>query len=248
MKQTKPAMDRMPRSSLLISMFSEPKPEGSALDRSVEAQMTAQAKGHAALPPDAGFSIGRAEVASVQRFKSTVMEGASDRIVRAATSASCPLHASTEGASLFPGAGSLGHGWLRGRRSALKETDLVVERQQCGLVAKLASRERAVVEQRVEADEAGASHGASPLNPVFYGFQNQRPSSTERMETDLARAGAEEGVEPRVMPRLRSRGAEVRSIDARVDRATRASIAALQRRRRGGDLLRSRRVMPLARL
>ena len=31
------------------------------------------------------------------------------------------------------------------------------------------SRERKVVEQRVEADEAGASDGASPLNAVFGG-------------------------------------------------------------------------------
>ena len=154
----------------LNSVFSERKPEGSSLSRSVEAQMPAWAKGHAARPPDAGFSIGRAAAARVQRFKSTVMERASYRTVRAATSASCPLHASTEGAFLFPGAGSFGHGWLRGQLSALKEADLVVGRRRFRQMACVArSREREVVEQRVEADEAGASDGASPLNPVFYG-------------------------------------------------------------------------------
>ena len=91
--------------------------------------MTAWAKGHAALPPDAGFSISRAAVARVQRFNSTAMEAANDRIVRSPTSASCPSHASTEGASLFPGAGSLGHGWLRGQHSALKEAHLMIGRR-----------------------------------------------------------------------------------------------------------------------
>ncbi len=47
------------------------------------------------------------------------------------------------------------------------------------------NRERVVAEQRVEADEAGASDGASPLNPVLAGLQAAHPGSfVAETETD----------------------------------------------------------------
>ena len=59
------------------------------------------------------------------------------------------------------------------------------------------NRERVVAEQRVEADEAGASDGASPLNPVLAGLQAGHPGSlVARSETDsTARDGHEMGTE-----------------------------------------------------
>ena len=154
------------RPSQLILVFSDSSLKADLRDSHVETQMKAWAKGHAARPSDAGFSNSRPAVARVQRSNSTALNRASDRIIRAATSASCPLHASAERAPLFPGAGSLltaEAGVERWKRQAWRSGAGVV-----GRWPELArSRERAVVEQSVEADEAGASDGASPLNAVF---------------------------------------------------------------------------------
>jgi hypothetical protein len=101
------ASSSLSRASQLSAVFSDSSPKAHLSHSHVETQMMAWAKGHAALPPDAGFSNNHPAVARVQSSNSAAMERASDRIIRAATSASCPLHASAERAPLFPGAGSL---------------------------------------------------------------------------------------------------------------------------------------------
>ena len=151
-------------------VFYELNPEGLILGKDRGSTNYGVGKGHAALLPDAGFSNSRAAVARVQRSNSTAMERASDRIIRAPTSASCPLHASTERASSVSGSRLSCDG--RGQRQRRKDR---VWRSGAGVVdcwLDLArSRERGVVEQTVEADEAGARTELRRLTLCYRGFR-----------------------------------------------------------------------------
>ena len=132
--------------------------------------MRAPAKGHAALPPDAGYSISRAAVASVRRFKSMVMERASDVSFEQLRARHAPCTLRWREDPCFREQALLVTVGSEGSVQRLKKR---IWWSGAGVVGRwpevARSRERAVVEQRVEADEAGASDGASPLNPVFYG-------------------------------------------------------------------------------
>ena len=155
--------------SQVNAVFSEPKPEGSSPSR--ERGST-----------NAGVGQGSCRAASrcrhfhwprCDRARSALQQHGRGRNKRPYRSGSyervMPL-ARFDGASIVVSGSRLSRNG-RGERSVPKGRIWWSGAGVVGRWLEMArNRERGVVEQRVEADEAGASDGASPLNPVFDGL------------------------------------------------------------------------------